>query len=285
MRVGVPLIVVGVIGSAVQARPEWPNRTSTHRTGGAPPVVTIIAHEYAFDGPDSIESGPTTFRLVSTGREQHFLGLVRITGLHTLSDYKRTLTWKVPPPWITPVGGVGTIPPGGTAATTLDLEPGLYVMMCDMEDAQGTAHWREGMLRSLIVLPRANGAVMPTPDANISLMEFAFLAPETLPAGFDLVEVQNAGAQPHMALVWRLQSNKSLGAVTHWLDTPSDTSHPVVLVGGVPDLAPGRRAQLQLSLAAGYYMMICLVDDPLDHRAHYEKGMIRELTVVAARKR
>lgn len=250
------------------------------RVSGTPPVVTFTAREYAFDGPDSIESGPTTIRLVSAGREQHFLGLVRLANAHTLADYSHVLGWKVLPPWVIAVGGVGTIAPGGTATTTLDLEPGHYAMVCDMEDAHGTAHMREGMLRLLTVSPRTNGAVMPTPDVKVTLTEFAFMAPETLPAGFHVVDVYNAGSLPHMALVWRLLSTKSASVVIHWLDTPSDTSQPVALVGGVPDLAPGRGAQLRISLPPGRYLMICLVGDSPESKAHYDKGMVREFTVV-----
>lgn len=282
MRVEFLLICFGLIGGTVTARQTGadPTPPAGHRMPGAPPVVTITAREYAFDGPDSVESGPTVLRLVSAGREQHFLGLVKLSGSHTLADYSRVLSWKVLPPWVIAVGGVGTIAPGGTATTTLVLEPGLYAMVCDMEDAQGTPHMRKGMLRSLTVLPRANGAVMPTPDVKIDLTEFAFMAPETLPAGLRLVEVRNAGSQPHMALVWRLVSSGSASAVIHWLDNPSDTSHPVVLVGGVPDLAPGRGAQLQLPLQVGHYLMICLVGDTPGQTAHYHKGMIKEFTVV-----
>ena len=284
MRLEVPLMLAVLVGGAGPAPPGTavPPYQAEQRTHlpPLPPVVTFTAREYAFVGPDSIESGPTTFRLVSAGHEQHFLGLVRILSPHTFDDYRRILTLNPPPPWVIAVGGVGTISPGGIAMTTLDLEPGLYVMLCDMQDARGTFHMMEGMLRPLTVLPRRNGAVMPTPDVEFVLTEFAFSAPAKLHAGPHIVRVRNVGAQPHMALVWRLLPGASASSVVHWMDTPSDLSQPVALVGGVPPLAPGREAQLLLHLEVGHYLLICLVDDDAhDHKAHYDKGMVSEFTV------
>jgi len=282
VRLEVPFIVAALVTGAAAGRPGTPVSTSRlgrHTPALAPPVITITAREYAFDGPDSIESGPTTIRLVSVGREQHFLGLVRIAGSHTLADYRRVLTSKRTPPWAIPAGGVGTISPGGAAMTTLDLEPGLYAMVCDMADAHGTPHMLEGMLRLLTVSPRGNGASMPTPNVTVALTEYAFLGPDTLQPGPRVIGVRNAGSQPHMALVWRLAPGKSVSAVIHWLETPSDRSHPIALLGGVPDLAPGQEAQLLLHLEVGHYLLICLVEDPQDHTAHYEKGMVKEFTV------
>src|SRR5450755_600491 len=113
---------------------------SSERTGrGAsdssrPPVVSIVAREYAFDAPDSIEGGPTTLRLVSRGKEQHFVQLIRIASPHTMEEFRRTLASSAETPWATSVGGVGTIQPGGVAMTTIDLSPGLYALLCDMQD-------------------------------------------------------------------------------------------------------------------------------------------------------
>jgi len=278
-------MLAALVPGVSAARPGMP--VSIFRPGRIapalpPPVVTITARDYAFDGPDSIRSGPTTFRLVSAGREQHFLGLVKITGSHTLADYRRALTSKRTPSWAIPAGGVGTIAPGGTAMTTLDLEPGLYAMICDMQDARGTPHMLEGMLRSLTVSPRRNGAAMPASDLTFDLAEFAFVGRDTLQPGRRVIGVRNVGSQPHMALVWRLAPGKSVSAVVHWMDTPSDQSHPIALVGGVPDLATGQAAQLVLHLNVGHYLMICLVEDPLDHKAHYDKGMVKEITVRSA---
>jgi uncharacterized cupredoxin-like copper-binding protein len=270
--IGVP-IVLATAGSS--GRTE---RGASESSG--PPVVSIVAREYAFDAPDSIEGGPTTIRLVSRGKEQHFVQLVRIASPHTITEFRRTLAAPVETPWVTSVGGVGTIQPGGVAMTTIDLAPGLYALLCDMEDAHGTPHMMEGMLRSMTVLEKHNAAVMPTADVVLALSDYAFTLPTPLTAGAHVVEVRNEGAQAHMALLWRLHRGKSASDVIHWMDTPSDTGPPpVTLLGGTPDLAVGRKVQLVLHLDPGNYVLICLVDDVHDHKPHYQHGMVRELAV------
>lgn len=249
----------------------------------APPVVTVTAREYAFDVPDSIPSGPTTIRLVSKGREQHFVWIARIASPHTLAEYKGTLGAPGTPSWITPVGGVGTLEPGGIAAATIDLAPGLYVLSCDMTNHEGTPHLKLGMLRTIVVTKTGNGAAMPAADLALSLTDFAFTLPPTLRAGDHVVAVRNAGSLPHMALLWRLHRGKSATDVARWLEASGDPGPaPVTLVGGTPDLAPGRQLELPLRLEPGAYLFICLVDDGPGQRAHYQRGMIREITVTGA---
>jgi uncharacterized cupredoxin-like copper-binding protein len=260
--------------------------TSSERTGrGAsgsspPPVVSIVAREYAFDAPDSIEGGPTTLRLVSRGKEQHLVQLIKVASPHTMDEFRRTLAAPGVTPWLTSVGGVGTISPGVVAMTTIDFAPGLYALLCDIQDAHGTPHMMEGMLRGMTVLEKRNAAVMPAADVVLSLSDYAFTLPTPLTAGAHVVEVRNEGAQAHMALLWRLHRGKSPADVVHWIDTPSDTGPPpVTLVGGTPDLAVGRKAQLVLRLDQGNYVLICLVDDAHDHKPHYQHGMVREIAV------
>ncbi len=210
------------------------------RAAIAPPVVEIVAREYAFDAPDSIASGPTTIHLVSRGREQHFVWIARIASPHTLAEFKQTLGKPGTPPWITQVGGVGTIEPGGSASTTIDLAPGSYVLECDMEDSKGTPHMMEGMIRELVVTAARNDAKMPAADIRMDLSDYAFTLPTPIHAGAHVIEVRNTGSQPHMAMLWRLHAGKTLANVVKWMDAVADPGPaPVTLLGGTPDMDPG----------------------------------------------
>ena len=206
--------------------------------------------------------------------------LVRIASPHTLAEYQGTLSSSTTPTWITDIGGVGTIEPGGVAMTTIDLAPGLYAMVCDMQDPHGTPHMMEGMFRQLRVVSQRNSAAMPTADAALGLTEYAFLLSKPLSAGPQTVEVRNVGSQSHLVLLWQLRPGRSAADVRHWMNTPSDTGPaPVTLMGGTPDLAPGQSVQLPLDLKPGHYVLICLVDDAHEHAAHYNLGMIQEVVV------
>ena len=220
----------------------------------APPVVTILATEYVFEAVDSIPSGPTTFRLVSRGKQEHFVQLVRITPPHTLAEFKQALADTGQTPWATSVGGVGTIEPGGTALTSIDLGPGLYALVCDMEDPKGVPHYAEGMLRLLTVTADRRSATMPAADVSLNLAEYAFVFPDSLVAGEHRIGVSNIGSKSHMALLWRLQPGKQASDVVRWMHDSSDTGPaPVTLVGGTPDLEPGHAVQIVARLEAGRY--------------------------------
>lgn len=274
------VITIGVIGTVAVGSVCG---SSAHIRLPVIPIVTVTAREYAFDAPDSIKAGPTTIRLVSQGREEHFVQFVRIASPHTIADFERTLGSPHATSWVTSVGGVGTIPPGGVAMTTIDFAPGLYAMVCDIEDAHGTPHMMEGMVRPLTVISRRNTAVMPAANVVIDLVDYSFVLSTPLKPGTQLVDVRNVGPQAHMALLWQLHPGKSVNDVLHWMNTPSDTGPPpVTLMGGTPDLDRGQRVQLPLRLKPGHYVLICLVDDVHDHKPHYAHGMVRELTVGAA---
>lgn len=179
---------------------------------------------------------------------------------------------------------MGTIPPGAQATTTIDLAPGLYALICDMQDAKGTPHMLEGMLRPLRVTQHRNGATMPASNIALDLSDFAFSQIRPIRAGPHVIAVRNTGTQPHMALLWRLRAGKNAAAVVRWMDDPSDTGPPPVsLVGGVPDLDPGQSAEIDVRLSTGRYLLICLVADDRSGKSHYALGMVREVTVRAAR--
>ncbi len=243
------------------------------------PVVTIAAREFAYDAPDSISAGPTTIRLVSRGQQEHFVQFVKLSEGHTPADFVRASIAHEATPWAMSVGGVGTISPGGTAAVTIDLKPGRYVMLCDIADTDGTPHFAKGMVRPLTVVEGRPPAAMPKPDVVLNLTDYAFTLSKPLSASTHVVSVRNVGTQPHMALLWQIHQGKSVADVVRWMDTTGPAVAPVTLMGGVPDLDRGQSVELVLDLVPGRYMLICLVDDIHDHKPHYAHGMVREVPV------
>lgn len=140
-------------------------------------VVEVIAEDYAFDAPAAIRSGWTTFRLKNEGNETHFIYLFRLPEGKTYDNltiefnqplvelYKKMAAGEISqtqmierlgtdlPAWywtgVEPMGGPGLVAPGGTSQTTMNLEPGNYVMECYMKTPDGEFHVMEGMTRPL----------------------------------------------------------------------------------------------------------------------------------------
>jgi hypothetical protein len=248
--------------------------------GAAPPVVTVVAREYAFDGPDTIDAGPVTLRLVSRAREHHDLIVARIDSGHTRDEYRRTLTATDPPPWVTFVGGVGTIEAGDSAAATLRLSPGLYAITCNVEDAKGNFHSMDGMLHYLVVRDHPNGAELPRADVSLAMTDYRFVVPDSLRAGRQIIEMRNTSPHVHMALLWRMTPGRSMADVVRWMHTfTANGAWPVTLAGGISDLHPGGVAQLVVTLEPGRYVIACLVDDVEGRTPHYDLGMLKELVV------
>src|SRR5688500_90612 len=101
----VPLIAILAVAVACTAEKK------TARTGAASalPVVTVTATDYAFEAPDTIEAGFTTFELVNNGDQGHMAHLIKLEGGRTLDDFlvaynEAFRTKGSRPPWATRLG-------------------------------------------------------------------------------------------------------------------------------------------------------------------------------------
>src|SRR5574341_880704 len=68
-----------------------PGGCSKETARPGPNRVAIIATEYAFQAPDTIPAGLTTFRLINHGQEIHHAMLMRIGEGKTLADLQQGL--------------------------------------------------------------------------------------------------------------------------------------------------------------------------------------------------
>src|ERR1700722_12506613 len=137
------------------------------------PVVTVVATDYAFQLPDSIPSGVTTFHFKNAGTQPHELVLVKIASGHTLADVLQAAQKDGPnPPWMTQTGGPGAVLPGGDARVTLRLRPGQYALLCGVPGKDGVPHLMKGMIKTLTVTPGTSTASEPTSDVTITMVDF-----------------------------------------------------------------------------------------------------------------
>lgn len=182
-----------------------------------PPVIEVIAADYAFQAPDSIQSGWTTLRLINDkGMEIHELGLARLPEEKHLSDYMNDImpawetilqelqrgeiepsdigssAYEMLPNWNSEINYIksrGMISPGHTTENTLYLEPGTYMIECWIKDADGNIHISNGMIRELTVLDAKNGAPTPTSDYSISLTEGGIQTKKEIGEGSHIIAV------------------------------------------------------------------------------------------------
>lgn len=268
----------------------------TTASGAGPGDVNVVALDYAFDAPDTLPSGWTTIAFANHGQEPHFMILNRLPEGRTDADYLRDVgppfdsAWaalqagaskadagamlgRLLPEWyggVTPAGGPGLVSPGGSVRTTLDLEPGTYVMECYVKTADGRFHVALGMHRQLVVTDSANGTAPPTSDLEVTLTNDSLEQSQPVTAGHHVIAVHFA-EQPPVGLgndvhVARLDQGATLDTVTHWMDWMNvdglRSPAPVTFLGGAEELPPGKTAYFAVTLAPGTYAWVPEGGDP-----------------------
>jgi hypothetical protein len=238
----------------------------------APRIVEVVAIDYAFGAPDSVAAGWVTFRLHVSGAEPHHLIIFRLDEGVSLSGFHRALAGGASGVLgITPLGGPeGPAERGGVVEATLRLTPGRHVLACLVASEDGRRHLAKGMFRPLTVISASAGATgtEPTATARILLSPRGPEPAAPLRAGSHVLRVEARGPGEHHVLIFRLGQSGTQPAY----------------LGGTTRQAPGTVVYLPMRLTAGEYELRCQVPGP-DGRAHADRGEVRRVRVVAARRR
>jgi hypothetical protein len=112
--------------------------------------VDVVATDYAFDMPATVEAGRTSIVLTNEGAEAHFILIVKLAEGVTLED---AMAVEDPTGMIEGEWDSGLAAPGGEdeEAITLDLEPGTYGALCFVPGPDGTPHAFMGMQQEFTV--------------------------------------------------------------------------------------------------------------------------------------
>ena len=122
--------------------------------------------------------------------------------------------------------------------------------------------------------------------------DFAFTAPDTIPSGATTFRFADKGKVPHHLIVFRLAPGTSLSDFHRKMSDGGASPPGIASMAGLQSdrrrqTPPGasaaahRQSEVTMVMTPGRYVLACLHDD--DGMTHLQKGMMRELTVVAAR--
>ncbi|HKT61521.1 MAG TPA: hypothetical protein VJQ46_15810 [Gemmatimonadales bacterium] len=244
------------------------------------PSVTVTAHDYSLELPDTLPAGAVTLRLVNQGKELHHIWMARMEGGHTIDDVLKGLAARQPlPSWLQDIGGPNAPrPEGGEATVTVTLEPGTYVVACLIPSKDGVSHMMKGMVRQVTVVTTSRPARTPKADAVMTLRDYTFFLSRPLSAGKHVLEVRNEGTQWHEFELVQLAPGKTPQDVVDFIERGVGTP-PGLPLGGVSPLAVGRTSYMHVDLEPGRYALICFLTDRKDGRAHYQHGMMQEFQV------
>jgi uncharacterized cupredoxin-like copper-binding protein len=250
-----------------------------------PNVVAITATDYAFQAPDTVPAGLTTFKFTNQGQEPHHVVLMgaRADAGKTMADLDSAMRMEGPPPaWLTLPGSPGVAIPGDSGNVTTTLEPGQYLLVCYISSPDGQMHVMKGMFRPLVVAAAAaDAAAPPEPQADIVITEkdYGFDLSQPLTAGAHTIRVENAGPQIHEVTVELLAPGKTLADYQAWVAGGLKGEPPTRPVGGFIGPNVGKHGWFNVTLVPGSYLLTCLVPDAQDGKPHVAHGMIKEITV------
>ena len=245
-------------------------------------VTTFMAEDYAFTGPEQLESGWHTMRLLNRGRDVHQMQVLALPSGKTIIDVERALASRSPslPNWLRRHGGVNSVASGDEASVGILLEPGDYLLLCGIPDVAGRPHAMRGMVRALRVVEAASsGEPAPRADATLRLNDFAFTLNGPLRAGARTVHLVNDGRQAHEVVLIRLAEGASAQDFIERYRPGGLPNSAGRETGGVTGIDPGRQAYMHLQLRSGRYGLLCFLADPVTGAPHFSRGMFMDIEV------
>jgi hypothetical protein len=192
-------------------------------------------------------------------------------------------------------GGPGGAAPGESSTVTQYLEPGPYVWICPVEDAEGTPHFAKGEFKPFVVAAAgpagADRAAAPEADMVIRLEDYSFAMDSAVRAGRQVIRVENAGVEPHDLVLMKLAPGRTAEDIRTWLnperarraddkagEPPPSFEELGTGAGGIAAIGSGMESFFEADLTPGEYVMVCMATAP-DGRSHIEHGMIRQIRV------
>jgi plastocyanin len=136
-------------GDAAQnAGQDAPEEEPSPEDTGPP---TIVASDFAYEAPETLPAGETTFKFQNVGKQKHIAVFVELLEGKTLEDVNTFIAEEgvggKPPSWVRQVRKAqGFAKPGETTEFKAEFTPGNYAMLCFIRDKDsGKLHAQLGM--------------------------------------------------------------------------------------------------------------------------------------------
>jgi hypothetical protein len=253
--------------------------------GGGAAALTVTGTEYKFETSGTASPGATNITFKNGGKEVHHVQLLHIAQGKTMQDVAAALQagdlTKVPGKF---EGGVGQVAPGGEGVLEANLSPGTYAMLCFVPAADGAPHFVKGMAGSFEVAGDPKDAARKDADVKVTGRDYAFEAPDKMPAGDVHIQLTNGGQDFHEANIFKLatgvtteQALQAIAAAEGGGPAPAGPP-PITPMGGPQGVLPGESTRVVAKLDRGNYILICFIPDA-QGTPHFVKGMVKPFAV------
>jgi hypothetical protein len=132
-----------------------------------------------------------------------------------------------------------------------------------------------------VTAPPAPAVPEPLARLTITMKDFTYDMPATLPAGRNTFRMLNTGpSQAHEMQIARLNPGATpQTAQQYWATEPPSGPPPYITLGGFQGIAPNDGGWVTVDLPPGEYAALCVIPDPASGKRHIELGMITPFSV------
>lgn len=276
-------------------------------------VIEIITENMEFQMPDTIPSGWNTFRYKNLSPQTHFFVVEKYPEGKTLEDAKAEVIpvfsegmklinegkqeqamaeFGKLPEWysqVTFLGGSGLLSGETTGETTLNLEPGTYLMECYVKMSNGVFHTTMGMIRDFVVSTDDSINLPPIADIDIEISsKEGIVFNDSITAGthtFSVLyqdQIVHENFVGHDVNLVKLDEGAQEEVLEQWMNwaDPKGLIEPApagfTFLGGVNDLPTGGTAYFTATLEPGTYALVSEVPNTI------QKNMLKTFSVTDA---
>jgi uncharacterized cupredoxin-like copper-binding protein len=251
-------------------------------------VLDIVAVDYAFEAPDTVQPGSAVLRLTNKGSVPHEVIVMKlrpgVTVAQLFAAQQRDESFR---PSLE--GGVAVLfaNPGSTGDGRLvvNFEVGRdYALWCNFQDAEESPpHSAMGMFKQIHVSgPSAPLATTPARKVVVEASDYAFRVADTLPAGVTDFVLTNSGQQRHEVSFARMPVGVSPAVFMDEYLNGNDVDSLYDDDGAVLTAYGGESNEftVRIDLLAGRsYLLVCELSDAPDAPPHAKMGMFKGIAV------
>lgn len=254
---------------------------------GLPEITVSVTNDSYSLSESEVSAGRYLFTLVNESDYEVYASVVELTDTITLDRLTgledEELDHEELPEWLFEMNGLGgaVTLPGTSVRFVLDLPAGEYAVLPEAPDAPlGPA--------ALVVtgeLPDELPAI--TSDASFEMTEMAFHSHSGIGGGSQVVEVINAGAQPHFAVLvgvpdgTTIEDFEALMGAFATGDFEGVKLSPDDLIGNFETSmqSPGTTMWIEVDVSEGTYLLLCFFPDIETGAPHAMLGMVEIIVV------
>ena len=271
-----PALLLAACGSG-------PGSASTSAPGTLTmPKVTLIAKGSSLAMPMRLQTGLVDITMLNEGTKTQSAQFARLKPGVTVEQVQETVQKERHSvlPLMIPAGGMLAVQAGHRQEEILALSAGQYMVLNFIPGDEILPAGKALVTFFSVSGPVTTQHVRPPRSAiKVTMRDFSFETPDTLPPGLLTYQVTNRGQEAHEMVFLRLAGGKTWKDVMAFLQTPQAATLPGSIVGGMSALGPGETAWVSMNLVPGAYVILCFLPDKSSGLFHVQQGMICSITV------